>query len=141
MPYHNYVALSYPVLLQVVRYYDTVLPLPCDRLLTCTVLQPSACWDKLQPFETINSKSGCWTWMDGWMKHSHIWLLVHSFLSFTNEGCCWRGCYTCWLSICMLCRRFFIDLNHVMVLKLVNVLVCDMSGDAISCLEAVIEIW
>lgn len=40
----------------------------------------------------------------------------------------------------MLCRTFFIDLNHVMVLKLVNVLVCDMFGDAISCLEAVIEL-
>lgn len=38
----------------------------------------------------------------------------------------------------MLCWTFFIDLNHVIVLKLVHVLVCDMSGDAIICLEAVI---
>lgn len=37
-------------------------------------------------------------------------------------------------------RTFFVDLNHVMVLGLVNVLVlvCDVSGDEMSCLEAVV---
>lgn len=36
-------------------------------------------------------------------------------------------------------RTFFVDLNHVMVLELVKVSVCVVSGGAMSCLEAVIE--
>lgn len=64
-----------------------------------------------------------------------------SFLSFTNEGCCCRGCTTSWWSIFMLCRTFF-NLNHVLVFKLVSVLVCwHIWRRAISCLEAVIENW
>lgn len=61
MPYHNVLTLSDPVLLTVVRYCDTVLPLTCDTLLAC--LSPSACWEK--PLLTIHSTSGYRKWMDG----------------------------------------------------------------------------
>lgn len=46
VPYHNYSTLSNPVLLTVVWYCDTVLPLPCDSLVTCHAsFSPFACWD------------------------------------------------------------------------------------------------
>lgn len=99
-PYHSCSALSNPLFLTVVRYYDP----PC--------LSPSAWWDMPQPLASLNSTSG----YNGWVDNCHIWLMV--LHSFTNEGCCSRGCCTSWWSIFMLCRTFFIDLNHVMVLKL-----------------------
>lgn len=109
MPYRNYSTLSNPVLLTVVKYCDTELPLPCDGLLTCPASLPVHAGISLLQLWTaqMGIENG---WVDGKLPRL---TLGASFLSFTNEGCCCRGCCTSPWSIFM----FFIDLNHVMILK------------------------
>lgn len=78
-----------------VRHCDAVLPLPCDRLLTCPASHPVHAGISVSLLQLLTAQVG--TWMDGWMDGKLPRLtLGASFLCFTNEGCCCccRGCCT-----------------------------------------------
>ena len=68
MPYYNYSTLSNPVLLTVVRYCVTVLPLPCDRLANCPASHtPLHAGKGFSPSKLLTAQVGEWK-MDGWVE-------------------------------------------------------------------------
>lgn len=79
VPYHNYLTLNNPVLLTVVWYCDTVLPLPCDSLVTCHASRPVHAGIQ----NSINSTSWVRKCMDGWEKARNV---------FANHRCAESFC-------------------------------------------------
>lgn len=76
--------LSNPAL-TAVRHCDTVLPLPCDRLLTCPASHPVHAGKSVSLLQLLTAQVG--TWMDGWMENCHVWLLVlHSYVLLTKAA-------------------------------------------------------
>lgn len=83
MPYRNYPTLSNPVLLTAVRCCDAVLPLPCDRLLTCPASHPVHAGISFSLLQLQTAQVGTeWVdeWMDGWkIATSDSWCFIHVF--------------------------------------------------------------